>query len=458
MDNVGINELLNQKNPEPATIPAEPTPAPSPSPTPVVTNAPDSSEYLKEFDFEGTPIVDIVNNIILDAIKKGASDIHFDPYEDGIKVRIRIDGDLHDYSTVPLEMKKNLITRIKIISNMNITESRLPQDGAIKNITNDQDVDLRVSCLPTNLGEKLVIRILDYSMSKGGIETLGFTKGNLELVKKMLSMPNGIILVTGATGSGKSTTVYAMLQKLNTENRNIVTVEDPIEMNIDGINQVSVNYEIGMTFQNALRSILRQDPDIIMIGEIRDTETAKISVRSAITGHLVLSTLHTNDSLNTIERLLDMGVERYLLSSAINGIISQRLTRKLCNHCKRKRNTTPFEKEVFKRVLNLDINEIYESVGCEKCNGGYSGRLPIHEVLYLDQVAKDALVNELPKEELRKKVFNNHTQNSTMLEDALIKVLMGETTFDELLRVMEIDEDILKTYSKEKRELETFRI
>ena len=458
MDNVGINELLNQKNPEPATIPAEPTPAPSPSPTPTEVPTPDSSEYLKEFDFEGTPIVDIVNNIILDAIKKGASDIHFDPYEDGIKVRIRIDGDLHDYSTVPLEMKKNLITRIKIISNMNITESRLPQDGAIKNITNDQDVDLRVSCLPTNLGEKLVIRILDYSMSKGGIETLGFTKGNLELVKKMLSMPNGIILVTGATGSGKSTTVYAMLQKLNTENRNIVTVEDPIEMNIDGINQVSVNHEIGMTFQNALRSILRQDPDIIMIGEIRDTETAKISVRSAITGHLVLSTLHTNDSLNTIERLLDMGVERYLLSSAINGIISQRLTRKLCNHCKRKRNTTPFEKEVFKRVLNLDINEIYESVGCEKCNGGYSGRLPIHEVLYLDQVAKDALVNELPKEELRKKVFNNHTQNSTMLEDALIKVLMGETTFDELLRVMEIDEDILKTYSKEKRELETFRI
>ncbi len=443
MENVGINEVLNQKSA-------------NQNPTPI--NTPSSSDYLKEFDYEGTPIVDIVNNMILDAIKKGASDIHFDPFEEGIKVRIRIDGDLHDYATVPLEMKKNLITRIKIISNMNITESRLPQDGAIKNLTNDLDVDLRVSCLPTNLGEKLVIRILDYSMSKGGIETLGFTKNNLDLVNKMLNMPNGIILVTGATGSGKSTTVYAMLQKLNTENRNIVTVEDPIEMNIDGINQVSVNHDIGMTFQNALRSILRQDPDVIMIGEIRDTETAKISIRSAITGHLVLSTLHTNDSLNTIERLLDMGVERYLLSSAINGIISQRLSRKLCNHCKRKRNTTPFEKEVFKRVLKLDINEIFESVGCDKCNGGYSGRLPIHEVLYLDQIAKDALINELPKEELRKKVFNEHTQNSTMLEDALKKVLTGETSFDEIVRIIEIDEDLLKTYDTEKKELETFKI
>lgn len=443
MENVGINEVLNQKSA-------------NQNPTPI--NTPSSSEYLKEFDYEGTPIVDIVNNMILDAIKKGASDIHFDPFEEGIKVRIRIDGDLHDYATVPLEMKKNLITRIKIISNMNITESRLPQDGAIKNLTNDLDVDLRVSCLPTNLGEKLVIRILDYSMSKSGIDSLGFTKNNLDLVNKMLNMPNGIILVTGATGSGKSTTVYAMLQKLNTENRNIVTVEDPIEMNIDGINQVSVNHDIGMTFQNALRSILRQDPDVIMIGEIRDTETAKISIRSAITGHLVLSTLHTNDSLNTIERLLDMGVERYLLSSAINGIISQRLSRKLCNHCKRKRNTTPFEKEVFKRVLKLDINEIFESVGCDKCNGGYSGRLPIHEVLYLDQIAKDALINELPKEELRKKVFNEHTQNSTMLEDALKKVLTGETSFDEIVRIIEIDEDLLKTYDTEKKELETFKI
>ena len=443
MENVGINEVLNQKSA-------------NQNPTPI--NTPSSSDYLKEFDYEGTPIVDIVNNMILDAIKKGASDIHFDPFEEGIKVRIRIDGDLHDYATVPLEMKKNLITRIKIISNMNITESRLPQDGAIKNLTNDLDVDLRVSCLPTNLGEKLVIRILDYSMSKSGIDALGFTKNNLDLVNKMLNMPNGIILVTGATGSGKSTTVYAMLQKLNTENRNIVTVEDPIEMNIDGINQVSVNHDIGMTFQNALRSILRQDPDVIMIGEIRDTETAKISIRSAITGHLVLSTLHTNDSLNTIERLLDMGVERYLLSSAINGIISQRLSRKLCNHCKRKRNTTPFEKEVFKRVLKLDINEIFESVGCDKCNGGYSGRLPIHEVLYLDQIAKDALINELPKEELRKKVFNEHTQNSTMLEDALKKVLTGETSFDEIVRIIEIDEDLLKTYDTEKKELETFKI
>ncbi len=334
---------------------------------------------IMTFDYDNTPIVDIVNDMIVDAVKRGVSDIHFDPYENGIHIRIRIDGDLHDYTDVPLAMKKNMITRVKIISNMNITESRLPQDGAIKGLIEDMSVDLRVSCLPTNMGEKIVIRILDYSMSSAGLENLGFTKENYEIIKKMIAIPNGIILVTGATGSGKSTTVYAILQRLNTENRNLITVEDPIEMNIEGINQVQVNSEIGMTFGSALRSILRQDPDIIMIGEIR------IAVRSAITGHLVLSTIHTNDSLNTIERLLDMDVERYLLGAAISGIVSQKLARRLCDKCKKLRPTTDYEKSIFKGALGLDVNEIYESNGCDACSGGYKGRLPLHEVLLINQ-------------------------------------------------------------------------
>ena len=413
------------------------------------TNVPNSNTDFKNiinYDYENTPIVDIVNDMIVDAVKRRASDIHFDPFENGIHVRIRIDGDLHDYTTVPLAMKKNLITRVKIISNMNITESRLPQDGAIKGLIENLSVDLRVSCLPTNMGEKIVIRILDYSMSSAGLENLGFTKENYETVQKMISIPNGIILITGATGSGKSTTVYAMLQRLNTENRNLITVEDPIEMNIEGVNQVQVNSEIGMTFGSALRSILRQDPDIIMIGEIRDTETAKIAVRSAITGHLVLSTIHTNDSLNTIERLLDMDVERYLLGAAISGIISQKLARKLCPECKHLRKTTDYEKEVFKKALGLDVNEIYEAKGCSNCTNGYKGRIPIHEVLLINQDIKDAISSGMPKTELRNLVFAENSNINTMLQDGLRKVLTGETSFDEILRLIELDDETLNSY------------
>ncbi len=407
-----------------------------------------SSEFvnLVSFDYDNTPIVDIVNDMIVDAVKRGASDIHFDPYGEGIHIRIRIDGDLHDYTTVPLTMKKNMITRVKIIANMNITESRLPQDGAIKGLISDMSVDLRVSCLPTNMGEKIVIRILDYSMSSAGLENLGFTKENYETIKKMIAIPNGIILVTGATGSGKSTTVYAILQRLNTENRNLITVEDPIEMNIDGINQVQVNSEIGMTFGSALRSILRQDPDIIMIGEIRDTETARIAVRSAITGHLVLSTIHTNDSLNTIERLLDMDVERYLLGAALSGIISQKLARRLCDKCKHLRPTTDYEKTIFKNALGLDVNEIYEAKGCDACTSGYRGRLPLHEILLINQEIKDAISSGMPKSALRELVFSENSGISTMLQDGLRKVLTGETSIDEILRLIQLDDEKMNSY------------
>ena len=394
---------------------------------------------LRKFDYEKTPIVEIVNDILVDSSKRGASDIHFDPYDEFIKVRIRIDGELIDYTEVPNSVSKNLTTRIKIISGMNITESRLPQDGAIKAALEDINLDLRVSSLPTNKGEKIVIRILDYSLSLAGLESLGFSDENYKKILKMISVPNGIILVTGATGSGKSTTVYSILQRLNKEYTNIISVEDPIEMDIEGINQIQTNSEIGLDFATVLRSILRQDPNIIMIGEIRDTETAKIAVRASITGHLVLSTLHTNDSLNTIERLLDMDVERYLLASALTGIISQKLARKLCDKCKVLKDANDYEKSIIKKVTGKDIDQIYCANGCEHCRNGYDGRIAIHEVLMINQDIKDAISANLKKDELRKLVYSDHV--ISLLQDGVDKVLSGYTTLEELIKLIELDED-----------------
>ena len=394
---------------------------------------------LRTFDFEKTPVVELVNDILVDATKRGASDIHFDPQETFLKTRIRIDGELIDYAEIPVNIAKNLITRVKIISGMNITESRLPQDGAIKATLEDIDLDLRVSAIPTNKGEKIVIRILDYSLSLAGLESLGFSPENYKKVLKMISIPNGIILVTGATGSGKSTTVYSILQRLNKENTNIISVEDPIEMDIQGINQIQTNSEIGLDFATVLRSILRQDPNIIMIGEIRDTETAKIAVRASITGHLVLSTIHTNDSLNTIERLLDMEVERYLLASALTGIISQKLARRLCPHCKKSRPTNDYEKDIMKKVIGKEVNEIYTAVGCDECKNGYNGRIAIHEVLLIDQDIKDAISSNVKKDKLRHLVYNSGV--ISLLQDGINKVLEGLTTLEELLKIIELDDD-----------------
>lgn len=395
---------------------------------------------MRTFDFAKMPIVDIINEILVDSSKRGASDIHFDPYEDHLLIRIRIDGVLMDYASVPDAYRDYLVTRIKTISKMNITESRLPQDGAIKETLEGIDLDLRVSSLPVSTGEKIVIRILDYTRSMAGLDELGFSEENYKKVLEMIGVPNGIILVTGATGSGKSTTVYSMLQHLNTSAINIITVEDPIEMDITGINQVQTNSKIGLTFATALRSILRQDPNIIMIGEIRDTETAKIAVRASITGHLVLSTLHTNTALNTIERLIDMDVQRYLLASALEGVISQKLARQLCPHCKVKRKTSEYERMVFKSVLNKDIDEIYDTEGCEHCHDGYSGRIAIHEVLRIDQDIRDALSNEKSKEEIRRLVYGTgHV--TTMLQDGLEKVVEGLTTFEEILKLIELEDD-----------------
>lgn len=400
-----------------------------------------TNNQSRNIDFTKMPVVNAVNTILLNGVSLGASDIHFDPTDDGIVVRYRIDGVLNNFYFLPMEIKQNITTRIKIMAGMNITETRLPQDGAIKDKMNGKDLDMRVSSLPTKRGEKIVIRIMDYSMSLKGIEYLCFSETNYNKVLKMLNFPNGIILVTGATGTGKSTTLYSFLQKLNTEGSNLITVEDPIEMDIKGVNQVQVNSEIGLDFATVLRSILRQDPNIIMIGEIRDSETAKIAVRASITGHLVLSTIHTNNSLNTIERLLDMDVERYLLASALTGIVSQKLARKLCDKCKIKRAVTVTEKNLFKTVLGIDVTEVFEAnpSGCPNCNHGYHGRIAIQEVLLINQDIRDAISAGMRKEELRKLVYNKDV--ITMLQDGLFKILAGFTTTDEILKLIEVEDE-----------------
>ena len=395
------------------------------------------------YDMSKMPVIDVADDIISNAAKQGASDIHFDPRDDFLLIRLRIDGDLKDYTTIPKMYERNLITRIKLLANMNITESRLPQDGSIKGKIKGVEVETRVSTLPTNEGEKCVIRILDYSRSLEGIESLGFNESNFEKLQKMIMDPNGIILVTGATGSGKSTTVYSILQVLNKKETNIITVEDPIEMNIEGLNQVQVNSEIGLDFATVLRSILRQDPNIILIGEIRDSETAKIAVRASITGHLVLSTVHTNNSLATIERLLDMNVERYLLSSALTGIISQRLAKMLCPHCKKLAATTPYQKKVFKEAIGKNVEQTYVANpdGCEFCNNGYRDRVAIQEVLMINDEIRNALNQEhLEKDDLRKMVYTSDV--ITMLQDGLYKVIDGITSFDEIYRIIDIDDDL----------------
>ena len=409
-----------------------------------------TESFMVSFDYAKTPVTQIADYIIIAASKHNTSDIHFDPREDGMMVRFRIDGDCQDYTFVPKAYEKNLTTRLKLLANMNITESRLPQDGAIKGDFGGQYLDMRVSALPLNEGEKIVIRILDYSRSLQGIDSLGFHPKNLEKIKRMMGIPNGIILTTGATGSGKSTTTYSILQGLNKPETNVITVEDPIEMNIEGINQVQVNAEIGMTFAAALRSILRQDPNVILIGEIRDSETAQIAVRASITGHLVLSTIHTNNALATVERLLDMDVERYLLSTALSGIISQRLAKMLCPDCKYPRETTKYEKKVFKKYMHMDVATVWDAnpKGCDNCRRGYHGRIAVHEVLEIDDNIREALSREdLDKKDLAKMVYSGST--ITMLQDALIKCLEGKTSFEEVYRTIEIENEDDDNYENE---------
>ena len=394
----------------------------------------DSGDKLEEdelLEVASAPIVKLINSIIEQAVDMRASDIHIEPYAEDIRVRFRIDGDLHEIMKLSSSSLSAIVTRIKIIGKMNIAEKRIPQDGRVETKINGKEIDIRISTIPTVYGEKIVLRLLDRSNFMFSKSELGFNERNLKAFDKILTQPYGIILVTGPTGSGKTTTLYATLKELNEIEKNIITVEDPVEYKLDGINQVQVNPKAGLTFASGLRSILRQDPDIIMVGEIRDSETAEIAVRAAITGHLVLSTLHTNDSASSVVRLIDMGIEPYLVSSAVIGVISQRLVKELCPNCK-----IPYEASYSeKSLLGLDTNEnitLYRPKGCNKCNNGYKGRRAVHEVMIVNESIRQLIDNGASIDELR--IAAEKQGMISLLEDSVNLALNGRTTVEEVLR------------------------
>ena len=379
------------------------------------------------------PFVKLVDTIIQNSIRMGASDIHVEPFENEVRVRARVDGSLQSMVKIPKQSQNTLVTRIKILANLNIAEKRIPQDGRILTNVEGKAVDLRVSILPTVNGEKVVIRILSKDSSLMNKDSLGMRKDDMEKIEKILQNPFGIILVTGPTGSGKSTTLYSLLNELNTVDQNIITVEDPVEFMVDGINQVNVNSKAGLTFASGLRSILRQDPDIIMVGEIRDGETAEIAIRAAITGHVVLSTLHTNDAPSSIARLVDMGIEPYLISTSVTGIVAQRLVKKVCTKCEKKYSASEYEK----RILGVDEDEdviLTKGEGCSHCNWtGYKGRIGIYEILPIERNVREAITEGKNSDQLKDIAIKDGMKTLRMA--CMEHVYDGITTVDELLRV-----------------------
>lgn len=382
-------------------------------------------------DINNAPVVRLINSIISQAVKLRASDIHIEPFEKKLKVRCRVDGDLIEVMRPSKAAHAAIVTRIKIMGKMDISERRKPQDGRMEKAIDGRVVDMRISVLPTVFGEKVVIRILDRTSFMMTKEELGFTENNLKLFNQVMRNPNGIILITGPTGSGKSTTLYTVLAEMNQPDKNIVTVEDPVEYSLDGINQVQVNPKADLTFATGLRSILRQDPDIIMVGEIRDPETVNIAIRAAITGHLVLSTIHTNDTASTITRLVNMGIDPYLISSSVVGIVAQRLVKRICTHCK-----VSYEIDE-KNALLVGIPEktqVYRGEGCTKCNGtGTSGRTAVHEVMVVDREIRNMINDGHSIDEIKDKAISSgmHT-----LKDACRELLLkGIITMDEMLKI-----------------------
>ena len=383
-----------------------------------------------------TPIIKLINGIISQAIKSRASDIHFEPYENFIAVRYRIDGILKEVLQQDSKIASILISRIKIISGLDISERRLPQDGRVSLSLGDKSIDVRVSTLPSSYGERIVLRILDKESAQINIDDLGLPVEILSNYKTSLKNPEGIILFTGPTGSGKTTTLYAGLRYLSDSSQNILTVEDPIEYTLNGIGQTQVNTKTGYTFAKGLRAILRQDPDIVMVGEMRDIETAQIGIQASLTGHLVLSTVHTNSAVAALTRLRDMGVESFLLASSVRTIISQRLVRRLCNECKSESKISSESTGFF----NLDKNKKYcTSVGCKQCNNtGYQGRIAIAECIQVDKKLKDLIHNNSSENEISEHVF----QKNKSIDDASIDLIKkGITSCDEIMRVNNIKED-----------------
>ncbi|MGG5254886.1 GspE/PulE family protein [Neobacillus sp. SM06] len=388
---------------------------------------------VEDVSDQDSPIVRLVNQIMSNAVVQRASDIHIDPQETKIAVRYRVDGILRNERVLPRHMQSMLIARIKIMANLDITEHRIPQDGRIKINLDFHPIDLRVSTMPTIYGEKIVMRLLDMGTTLNDITKLGFNSLNFKRFTELITKPTGMVLITGPTGSGKSSTLYAALNKLNSEEVNMITIEDPVEYQIEGINQIQVNQQVGMTFAAGLRSILRQDPNIIMVGEIRDKETVEVAIRASLTGHLVLSTLHTNDSLGTITRLLDMGVEPFLLAASLSGVVAQRLVRKICRDCAGVHEPSKREVEIFsKRGIKLD--QVVRGKGCSSCNmTGYKGRIALHEVLVLNEDMRRVIMNGESFQKMRELAIKNKT--IFLLDDGLLKVKQGLTTTEEVLRV-----------------------
>lgn len=384
------------------------------------------------------PVIRIVNLLISRATERGASDIHIEPFEGELKVRYRIDGILHEVESPPKRLQAAIISRVKIMAKLNIAERRLPQDGRIKLKVRGRDIDLRVSTIPTMNGESVVMRILDRASLILSLEKLGFSPATLSAFESLIRKPYGIILVTGPTGSGKTTTLYGALEKINTPDKKIITIEDPIEYHLTGVNQIQVKPSIGLTFANGLRSIVRQDPDIILVGEIRDPETAEIAIQSALTGHLVFSTVHTNDSAGGITRLLDMGMENYLLASSILGILAQRLVRLNCPDCKTEETTSP----EHLTALGLPASEPFEAyagVGCTECGGtGYRGRIGIFELLIIDEETRNLILEKTSSSIIKQKAMARGM--TTLRADGLAKIRAGLTSIAEVLRVTQDEE------------------
>jgi type IV pilus assembly protein PilB len=389
---------------------------------------------LGEITGEEAPVVKLVNSLLADAIRKGASDIHVEPFEKSVRVRFRIDGELYEMMSPPVRMKLAMISRLKIMAELDIAERRIPQDGRIRLRMFNKNIDLRVSSLPTIFGEKIVMRILDKSNLNIDLTKLGFDAVGFKKLNKAIELPFGMVLVTGPTGSGKTTTLYSALTRVNRPGVNIMTAEDPVEYNLEGINQVNVNDEVGLTFAAALRAFLRQDPNIIMVGEIRDIETASIGVKAALTGHLVLSTLHTNDAPSTLNRLIDMGVEPFLVGSSVNLIMAQRLLRRICLACKK---TAPIHHEVAEELgftaEEAKAIQVSQGSGCVECNNtGYKGRQGVYEVMPISPSIRDLILERAPTSEVKKVAVQEGML--TLRAHALVKLKEGLTSAEEVLK------------------------
>ena len=386
-------------------------------------------------DADSSPVVRLVNHIIQSALKEGASDIHIEPDERDLKVRLRVDGVLFDLMSPPKKMHAAMTSRIKIMGNLDIAERRLPQDGRIRATVLGRKLDLRISTLPTSHGEKTVMRILDNRAISVPLEDLGFGEDTLVIWKNQIAQPNGILLVTGPTGSGKTTTLYASVQQMDLRRLNVSTVEDPVEYNLSGISQIQTHERIGMTFASALRALLRQDPDVIMVGEIRDLETATVAIQAALTGHLVLSTLHTNDAPSSITRLINVGVEPFLVGSAVRGVLAQRLVRRICKKCSQ---SVKIDSDMVEMLATHGVtaSKLAHGKGCQKCREtGYSGRVGLYEMLLLDDFLRDAVARNPNVTEFRR--VCSERGMVTLREDGFTKVALGQTTVEEVLRVTE---------------------